>query len=284
MAEEAKKNIAIAAPQTVTTATEMKTTAQDPNQFRTAFEQRQQASQGNIQNAFDNSLNTQTQELGQGLQQNLAAQDAQTAASQGQYAFAREDLGTQAARTGAGMDRYADVRGLNRQAGSQQSLMLGRGAATAAGRLAAQQQAAEAESARQKALLTNDYNGRVQAALANRDYSQAAALLDDYNNQHAWLDKNAEAMAAFGNFTGYEYLYGPGQARTMQQFWIGTNPELAYNTGVIDAKRYKEITGRNAPDVKNSGAGGNIDNHTPSAHEIWVGRGGGGGGNTSGGG
>jgi len=49
----------------------------------------------------------------------------------------------------------------------------------------------------------------------------------------------------------------------MQQFWIGSNPELAYNTGVIDAARYKQITGREVPDYvpppsEGGGGGGNL--------------------------
>lgn len=247
MAEE-KKNVAVAAPAAVTTAAQMKTQGADANQFKQAFEQRQQASQGNINNAFDSSFNRIQTGLNDALKQNTAAQDTATAAGQAAFNAANTDLGIQAGRTQAGMDSYADVRGLNRQPGSQQALSMGLAARTAAGRLAQQQQMAAEESARQKALLSTDYNNRVQAAIADRDYKTAAALLDDYNNQNSWLDKNAERMAGFGNFSGYEQMYGPSTARTMQQFWIGANPELAYNTGVIDSKRYKSITGKNPPD------------------------------------
>jgi hypothetical protein len=181
------------------------------------------------------------------------------------------------------MNSYADVRGLNRQPGSQQALSLGLGTSVAAGRLAQQRQLALEESQRQKALLSTDYNNRVQQAISNHDYKQAAALLDDFNNQNSWLDKNAAAMAAFGNFTGYEQLYGPGQAQSMQQFWIGSNPELAYNTGVIDAARYKQITGRNAPDYVPPSSGNEYRWWDPYAVGGMP-TGGGGGGGTSGGG
>lgn len=277
MAEEKKESIAIAAPAATTTAADMKYQGADANQFKQAFEQRQQASQGNIRNAFDSSLNRVQTGLQDSLAQNTAAQDAATTAGQSAFTAANRDLGVQAGRTQIGMNDYADVRGLNRQPGSQQSLSLGLAASTAAGRLAQQQQMAAQESARQKALLSTDYNNRVQAAIADRDYKQAAALLDDYNNQNTWLDKNAELMASLGNFTGYERLYGPETAGAMQQFWIGSNPELAYNTGVIDAARYKAITGRNAPDYVpppsagggGSGGGGSAGYdwwHLPEAH------------------
>ena len=286
MAEEEKKNVAVAAPTAVTTAADMKTQAADAGQFRQAFDARKQGYNDNATNALNNSFNTQKRGLADTYQKNVMAQDQATAAGQQQFDFAKQDLDTQAARTQTGMNSYADVRGLNRQAGSQQALSLGLGAATATGRLAQQQQLAAQESQRQKEMLSTDYNNRVQQAISNRDYKTAAALLDNYNKQNAWLDENAAAMASFGNFTGYEQLYGSDQARAMQYFWIGSNPELAYNTGVIDAERYKLITGRDAPDVvpTSSGGGGGIDRHTPSAYEIYVGRGGGGGGGTSGGG
>jgi len=262
MADE-NKNLKVAAPATTTNAAEMKTQAADGSQFKQAFEARKQASQNNINTTLGNSLNTQKQGLTDALNQNTAAQEKATGASQQAFGAAGQDLGIQAGRTQAGMDSYADVRGLNRQAGSQQALSLGMGASVAAGKLAQQQEMALRESERQKQLLSTDYDNRVKQAIANRDYKQAAALLDDFNNQNSWLDKNAAAMASFGNFTGYEELYGQPQADAMRQYWIGTNPELAYNTGAIDATRYKAITGKNTPDYvpppsEGGGGGGGI--------------------------
>lgn len=264
MAEEEKKNVAVAAPAAATTAPEMKTQAADANQFRQAFEQHKAGYQNNINSTLGSSLDTQKQGLADAYNRNVTAQDQATTTGQQAFDFAKEDLGVQAGRTQQGMDSYADVRGLNRQAGSQQALSLGLGASTTTGRLAQQQQMAAQESQRQKELLSTDYHNRVQKAIAGHDYKQAAALLDDYNNQNSWLDKNAAAMAAFGNFSGYEELYGQPQADSMRQFWIGSNPELAYNTGVIDGERYKAITGKNPPDyvppaVEGGGGGGGID-------------------------
>lgn len=276
MAEEEKKNKAIPAPTAVTTAPDMKTQAADANQFKAAFDARKQGYQDNINSTLGTSLNTQKQGLTDAFKQNTAAQDQAAATSQNAYGSANADLGVQAARTQNGMNSYADARGLNRQAGSQQALSLGLGASVAAGRLAQQQQMALEESQRQKALLSTDYNNRVQKAISNHDYKQAAALLDDFNNQNTWLDKNAAAMATFGNFTGYEQLYGPGQAQAMQQFWIGSNPELAYNTGVIDAARYKQITGREAPDYvpppsESGGGGGGINaDYWINGRPVWT--------------
>jgi hypothetical protein len=264
MAEETKASIALETPSPTITASDMRTTGADANQFKQAFEARQQAAQNNINTTLDKSFDAQKQGLQNAYDQNMASQTQAANAGQAAYDTAKQNVYTQAAITGNDMNRWADRRGLNYQPGSQQALALGRARAGAAGSIVQQQQAALQESARQKALLSTDYNNRVQKAISNHDYKQAAALLDDFNNQNTWLDKNAAAMATFGNFTGYEQLYGPGQAQAMQQFWIGSNPELAYNTGVIDAARYKQITGREAPDYvpppsEGGGGGGTIN-------------------------
>ena len=248
MAEAEKKNVAITTPAAVTTAADMKKQAADANQFKAAFDARKQGYDSNATGALNKSFGTQKQGLADAYNRNGTAQEQATATSQNAYGSANADLGVQAARTQTGMNNYADVRGLNRQPGSQQSLSLGLGASTATGRLAQQRQLAAEESQRQRDLLKTDYQNQISKAVAANDYKTAAALLDNYNKQNTWLDQNAAAMASFGNFTGYEQMYGPDQARAMQQFWIGSNPELAYNTGVIDATRYKQITGRNAPD------------------------------------
>lgn len=273
MAEE-QKSIRAETPTPTVTSDIMKTQGADANQFKQAFTQRQNEFQNTINSAFDNSFNTQKQGLQNAYEQNLAGQTQATSAGQQAFDFAKEDLTTQAGRTQRDMNSYADVRGLNRQPGSQQALSLGLAASTAAGRLAQQQQMALEESERQKAMLSTDYNNRVQAAIADRDYKRAAALLDDYNNQNTWLDQNAAQMANFGNFTGYEQIYGPNTAEAMRYFWIGSNPELAYNTGVIDEARYKEITQRTAPGAYSGGGGGGSSG----------GSGGGGGGYSGGGG
>jgi len=267
MADEVKKSPALGTPAATTTAATMKTQAADPNQFKAAYTARQAESQGNINSTMDKSLATQTQGLKTAFDQNVGAQNEATEAGQNQFRFAKEDLDNQYDRVQRGMDSFADVRNLNRQQGSQQSLMLGRGRATAAGRIAQQQEMALEESQRQRELLENDYKNRVAQAVANNDYRMAAALLDDFNNRNNWLEKNAAQMASFGNFAGYEQLYGKPTASMMQQFWAGSNPEIAYNTGLIDAARYRAITGRMEPDYvppppppqSSSGGGGGYD-------------------------
>lgn len=272
MAEE-KKQTPVAAPATVTTATQMKEQGPSTNQFKQAFDQRKADFQGNINSTLDNSMNAQRQGLQNAFNQNMAGQTQATNAGQQAFERANTDLGIQAGRTQNSMNSYADARGLNRQPGSQQALSLGLGTRTAQGKLQQQQQMALQESQRQQELLKTDYQNQITKAVAENDYRRAAALLDDYNNQNNWLEKNAAQMASFGNFAGYEQMYGKGTANTMRNFWIGSNPELAYNTGAIDAKRYRAITGKNPPDFVGGGGGGEgggggLDNwwYLPEAH------------------
>ena len=288
MAEETKESTALEAPTPTITASDMRTTGADANQFKQAFQNRQQAAQNNINTTLGKSFDAQKQGLQNAYDQNMASQTQATNAGQAAYDTAKQNVYTQAAITGNDMNRWADRRGLNYQPGSQQALSLGRARAGAAGSIVQQQQMALQESQRQQELLRTDYQNQVAKAVAENDYKHAAALLDDYNNQNTWLDTNAQAMASFGNFTGYEQLYGPEQAKAMQWFWIGSNPELAYNTGVIDAKRYQEITGRTAPGASGGGGGGRGDwwdvYATGTAPYSASDYGGGGGGHSSGGG
>ena len=288
MAEEKKESIALEAPTPTITASDMRTTGADANQFKQAFQNRQQAAQNNINTTLGKSFDAQKQGLQNAYDQNMASQTQATNAGQAAYDTAKQNVYTQAAITGNDMNRWADRRGLNYQPGSQQALSIGRARTGAAGNIAQQQQMALQESQRHQELLKTDYQNQVAKAVAENDYKRAAALLDDYNNQNTWLDTNAQAMASFGNFTGYEQLYGPEQAKAMQWFWIGSNPELAYNTGVIDAKRYQEITGRTAPGASGGGGGGRGDwwdvYATGTAPYSASDYGGGGGGHSSGGG
>ena len=256
MAEEEKKQTPVAAPVAVTSAPQMKEQGPDTAQFKQAFEQRKNDFQNNINSTLDRSRDAQKQGLQNAFNQSMAGQTQATNAGQQAFTTANTDLGIQAGRTRDSMNSYADARGLNRQPGSQQALSLGLGARTAQGKLQQQQQMALQESQRQQELLKTNYQNQVAKAVAENDYRRAAALLDDYNNQNTWMDKNAAQMASFGNFTGYEQMYGPDTAGIMRQFWIGSNPELAYNTGVIDAERYKKMTGRNAPDYVPTYGGG----------------------------
>ena len=227
----------------------MKTTKVDNKQFNEAFTNRGKKAEANINSTVDNTLNTQKTDLKNAYNQNKTAQTEAGNAGQIAYNNARADVNVQATKNERDLDRFADARNLNRQEGSQQRLQLTRARQTAAGNVVADQQRALQETQRQQELLMADYQNQIKIAIANRDYKRAAALYDNWNNQNAHLDKTAALLFQnYGIVSGYKRMYGPDSAQTMQQFWNGTNPDAAYNTGRIGASRYKNITGNAAPD------------------------------------
>lgn len=262
-----------------TTTTEKKPTVQE------TFQTRETDSQANIGKVYNAGLDTQKKALLDAYNANTAAQDAQSRAVQQNYALAGHDVGVQNNRNAANLTQFANVRGVNTQAGSQHQLSLGNARANALGDLAFQQQQALQEADRQKQLMTTTYQNQVQAAIADNDYKKAAALLDDYNNQRKWRDEQAQILASYGNFDPYKDLYGEDAAKGMRTVWLRQNPDTAYKLGEMDPYTYHDITGR-WPDGFRPGGGGGLsfpglynDDGTPKAGaEKWLNPGGGGGG------
>lgn len=253
ISKEKVKKAEVGATNPVETTTHkqmMKTSTGDVNQLQRKYDSRERLAGRNIDNTLNAGLKAEQQGYKDAYDASLAGQQQAGANTQAAYDFARQDTGTQLNRTGTGMDQFADVRGLNRQEGSQQALNLNRNRQTVMGAQLAQQQAALAENQRQQDLLKMSYNGQVQNAIANRDYRKAAALLDEYKNQQQFMEASAQALAQYGNFAGMSALYGSQTAGSMRDLWISQNPDLAYNTGAITKKQYKAMTGRDTPDTK----------------------------------
>ena len=224
--------------------------------IKDAFAQRQAQSQGQINQTFDSTLNTQKQGLQDAFNQNMGLQQQQGQDIQKAYTTASQDWQTQEARNRRGMDSFAEARGLNYQPGSQQALQLNRARQSGLGKIEQQRAVALQENQRQIELTKTNYQNQVQRALADNDYKRAAALLDDYNNQNNWLEKNAAALAAYGEFGGFGLLYGDDTAKGMKNNWVAQNPDLAYNTGAIDAERYRQMTGQYPPGYTPPSSGG----------------------------
>lgn len=196
-----------------------------------------------INSAYDTNLAAQKQALLDAYNTNTTAQNQQADVVRQQGATLGNDVMTQSLRNQKNIDQFADVRGLNRQQGSQAALSLGNAQASAMGAMSAQKQAALAESQRQQGLLKMQYQADVASAIADNDYKRAAALLDDYKNQNAWQEQQAEILASYGNFDAYGNLYGQDAATQARNVWLAQNPDVAYRTGQISAEMYKNITG-----------------------------------------
>ena len=239
-----------------TSADAMKKTKTSKSQLQTQFEKRQQEAQKGINAAYDKTLANQTNKINKRQDKNDKAWESAEKATKKYYTAVSKDVQQQIKQNGQGLNTFAQTNGINTGAGSQQSLQLNQVRSTSRGQIQAQRIRALEENTRQRELAKTDSQNRVAQALANHDYARAAALLDDFNNQDAWRENQAKLLAGYGNFNAYSLMYGNGQANNMKQFWIATNPEMAYNTGAINANRYKEITGKDAPDIAPTGGGG----------------------------
>lgn len=268
------------------TTTEKKPTVQE------TFQNREAASQANIGKVYNAGLDTQKKALLDAYNTNTAAQSQQKQNIQQNYAAANYDVGVQNNRNAANQTQFANVRGVNTQAGSQHQLNLANARANATGALAFQQQQALQEAERQQQLMTTNYQNQVQAAFADNDYKKAAALLDDYSNQRKWRDEQAQILASYGNFDPYKELYGEEAAKGMHNVWLRQNPDTAYKLGEMDPYTYHDITGRWPAGFNPYGGGGlsfpglyNDDGTPKAGAEKWLGGGsGGGGGGSKGGG
>lgn len=251
-----------------TTTTEKKPTIQEQ------FQAREKQNQAGITKAYDSGIAAQKQSLLDAYNANTAAQQEAGQTVRQTYGTLNNDLAVQNARNTNNVNQFADVRQMNRQPGSQAALSLNNARAVAMGNLAYQQQQALAENQRQQDLAKSQYQARVQAAIADKDYKQAAALLDNYNNENTWRDQQAAILASYGNFDPYKNLYGDEAADTMQKVWQAQNPDVAYRTGAITPQQYKTLTGHWPKGYSpRSGGGAGYGWYDPS--------GGGGGGQTA---
>lgn len=75
--------------------------------------------------------------------------------------------------------------------------------------------------------------------------------------EDAWSLQEAESRAKYGDFSGYEALYGPEAAAQMRRNWAVANPTAAYLGGSLSAQDYYAVTGKwpNGYAVPSSGGG-----------------------------
>ena len=238
------------------------------------FEARSAQNQAGITGAYDSGLAAQKQSLLDAYNANAAAQQnaGQTVRQTG--ATLGNDVSVQNARNTGNINQFADARGVNRQQGSQAALSLGNARTAAMGDIAYRQQTALAENQRQQDLAKAQYQAQVQSAIADKDYKQAAALLDNYNNENKWRDQQAAMLASYGNFDPYRNMYGDGAADAMRNVWVRQNPDIAYQTGALDPETYKQITGRYPEGYVPPAVGGGFDDGwyggTPGAPDSGI--------------
>lgn len=204
---------------------------------------------------YDQQLQAQKSGLEATYQQNKSDLEASKAKISPMYQAQANDLATQYERQRRNNNMQAAANGLNTGTASQ--LQLGQQSAWQRdyGALRGREAEAQTEADRNIANLTNQYNSNVQQATANIGAQKTAALIDDSNRQQSLDLDRAKTLAGYGDFSGFASIYGDAVAKNMADIWASQNPDLAWNTGKIDAERYKAITGQ-YPRGYSAGGGG----------------------------
>lgn len=159
------------------------------------------------------------------------------------YQVKANDLGVQYERNRRNFNQQAAGNGLNTGAGSQAALAQRSQYLRAFGNLRASEAEENAEYDRKLADLLTAYNTNVNTTGAQLEGNRNEALLNEYNNQYQKDLQKAQALAQFGDFSGYAAIYGDAAAKNMTKVWNFQNPEAAYNLGRISADEYYSITG-----------------------------------------
>ena len=141
-------------------------------------------------------------------------------------------------------NRQAAGSGLNTGTASQAALAQNSTWQRDYGNLRTAEADALAKADQQMAALETQYKSAVASAIAENDYDRAKALMDEYGNQENRDAAMAKTLASYGDFSGYAKLYGDDAANNMAQYWIYSNPQLAYSMGKISADEYARLTGK----------------------------------------
>lgn len=94
----------------------------------------------------------------------------------------------------------------------------------------------QAQEAWQKAQMGMELSAEERSALLSAMYGDRQMGLE-----------SAKLLAGYGDFSGFESLYGKETADRMRELWLAQNPDFAYMTGQMTAEDYYRLTGKQAP-------------------------------------
>lgn len=220
-----------------------------------------------IAQMYDAQMAAKQQSMEDAYNQNLTTMQRAKDEIAPTYFNQGNDLATQYERTRRNNNMRANMNGLNTGAASQMDLAQQSNYLDAFGQVRTAQANAERQADQQIADLEVAYKSQVAQALADNDYQKATALLQEYqrrdnaaeemrryNQQQAMAD--AKLRAAYGDFGGYEALYGADTANAMREFFLQANPDYAYANGLMDANKYYQLTGRYPAGYSTGSSGG----------------------------
>lgn len=271
-----------------TTKTTTQTISSTPNvePYQAAALPSYQAQSDAVNNQYDAAINSQKTALENAYNMNKTQMERDMAKIPEAYNNALNNQASAYERQRQAFNERAAGSGIGTGTGSQAALAMN---VANQGNMASINKAkADAITDAQNKItdLHTNYQNSVAEAVANNDYERAVQMLNEYRTQaqsvvqtaqaqadedyRAWqsgLNANnasyqrsmeqAQLLSQYGDFSGYENLYGADTANNMRQAWVASNPDLAYNTGTIDADRYREITGRYPAGYSSGGGGGN---------------------------
>ena len=197
-----------------------------------------------INDMYDAKQQSQLTQLENAYQASRSEAEAARDKLPGQYQQQANDLSAQYERNRRNFNLQAAGAGLNSGTASQAALAQNSAYQRDMGNLRTAQADAMTEADRGIAELERQYQANVSSAIADNDYQRAQALLNEYNNGYTRDLNTAQTLAAYGDFSGYASLYGQETANNMAALWKAKNPDLAYNTGRMNAEEYKAITGK----------------------------------------
>lgn len=207
---------------------------------------RQQEMTNQIGGLYDKQYNSQAAQLKTAYDKNVSDAQAAQAKIAPQYQTQANQMAAQYERNRRNANLQAMNSGLATGTAVQQQSALNNVYQRNYAGLRGQEAAAQTEAGQKLVNLGTDYQNQLAAARMEAENKKAAALVENQNTQNNWYDQQAKLMAGYGDFSAYEKLYGADATKQMKDVWIIQNPEIALGAGLIDAKRYKELTGRDA--------------------------------------
>lgn len=161
-----------------------------------------------------------------------------------QYQQSSNQLAAEYERMRRNNNMQAAANGINTGVGSQLQLSQSNAYLSNQAGLKAKENQALNSINNQILNLKTTYENQIAQAAADNNYKLAAAMLDEYDNQYNRMMSQAQNLAQYGDFSGYNELYGTDAAGNMERGWAMNNPYAAWATGKISAEDFYALTGK----------------------------------------
>lgn len=217
--------------------------------LQSTYEKRKAESQAKINDVYNKQLAARQQELQTAYDKNLSDRQAALDQISPQYQNQANALAVQYEKTRRNANMNAMQSGLNTGTAIQQQNALNHNYIGNYTDLRDREAAALTDARRGITDLTTAYRNNLEQARADVDTKRNAALVEDQQKQQQWFDTQAATLAQYGDFSGYEKLYGKKQAKQMKNMWISQNPIQAYRMGYLNADQFRKVTGRDISEV-----------------------------------